>query len=253
MWILFSFRPRTLPDFVRMCRLYGMTMADVRMQEGWAMAHWLHRLGANHYVLETDATVCNILIWADGGITRSWQNDSVPDVANAEIWTDRALPDQHLIALASIASEEGAKARVHAFRYRVGNLPFSHYFPDDGESLAITYRPPKRDKNKSGAQAEAGEEGAAEEQVALEQMAEEADATPTAEVVDLPEGAKIKLMAPRGMTLINAKLFSAAQDASISWTRAGKERKVTVPAKGRTKKVCDVAVNDLQGMQFTIE
>ncbi len=36
MWILLNLRPRTLPDFVKMCRLYGMTMADVRMQEGWA-------------------------------------------------------------------------------------------------------------------------------------------------------------------------------------------------------------------------
>src|SRR5215207_2943395 len=39
MWILFVIRPRTLNDFIRLCRLYGMTMSDIRMQESWAMAH----------------------------------------------------------------------------------------------------------------------------------------------------------------------------------------------------------------------
>src|SRR5262249_2284363 len=43
MWILLELRPRTLLDYVRMCRLYGMSMADVRMREGWAMAVWLER------------------------------------------------------------------------------------------------------------------------------------------------------------------------------------------------------------------
>lgn len=41
MWIMLVIKPRTLTDFVRLCRLYGMTMADVRMQEAWALAHWL--------------------------------------------------------------------------------------------------------------------------------------------------------------------------------------------------------------------
>ena len=43
MWILLVIKPRTLTDFIRLCRIYGMTMADIRMKEAWAMAHWLSR------------------------------------------------------------------------------------------------------------------------------------------------------------------------------------------------------------------
>ena len=45
MWILFTKRPRTYREFERQCREYGMTMANVRFQEAWAMAHWLMRDG----------------------------------------------------------------------------------------------------------------------------------------------------------------------------------------------------------------
>src|SRR5207253_1014354 len=43
MWILLVVRPLTHLDYIRMCRLYGMTMSDIRMNEAWAMAHWLSR------------------------------------------------------------------------------------------------------------------------------------------------------------------------------------------------------------------
>ena len=43
MWILFVKRPRTYQEFDRLCRSYGMTMANIRFQEAWAMAHWLKR------------------------------------------------------------------------------------------------------------------------------------------------------------------------------------------------------------------
>lgn len=45
MWILFVTRPRTYQEFERLCRDYGMTMASIRFQEAWAMAHWLQREG----------------------------------------------------------------------------------------------------------------------------------------------------------------------------------------------------------------
>lgn len=45
MWLLFSKRPRTYQAFERICRDYGMTMANVRFHEAWAMAHWLAREG----------------------------------------------------------------------------------------------------------------------------------------------------------------------------------------------------------------
>jgi 5-methylcytosine-specific restriction endonuclease McrA len=45
MWILLEFRPKTYNDFKVMCREYGMTMADIRFQEAWALAEWLRGEG----------------------------------------------------------------------------------------------------------------------------------------------------------------------------------------------------------------
>lgn len=46
MWILLIKRPRTYQEFEGMCRDYGMTMANIRFQEAWAMAHWLEADGS---------------------------------------------------------------------------------------------------------------------------------------------------------------------------------------------------------------
>ena len=53
MWILFVKRPRTYQEFERLCRDYGMTMANIRFQEAWAMAHWLKREG--RYMIDKDS------------------------------------------------------------------------------------------------------------------------------------------------------------------------------------------------------
>lgn len=45
MWILFTKRPSTYQKYKELCRTYGMTMADIRFQESWAMARWLEREG----------------------------------------------------------------------------------------------------------------------------------------------------------------------------------------------------------------
>lgn len=45
MWILLVKRPRSYQEFERLCRAYGMTMANIRFQEAWAMARWLHAEG----------------------------------------------------------------------------------------------------------------------------------------------------------------------------------------------------------------
>ena len=45
MWLLFTKRPRTYQEFETLCRGYGMTMANVRFHEAWAMAHWLNKIG----------------------------------------------------------------------------------------------------------------------------------------------------------------------------------------------------------------
>lgn len=45
MWILLRKRPKRYIDFEHLCREYGLTMANVRFHEGWAMAIWLKRIG----------------------------------------------------------------------------------------------------------------------------------------------------------------------------------------------------------------
>ena len=46
MWILLVKRPKTYEEFHEECRTYGMTMANIRFEEAWAMAMWLERDGA---------------------------------------------------------------------------------------------------------------------------------------------------------------------------------------------------------------
>ncbi|WP_373283830.1 HNH endonuclease [Pontibacter amylolyticus] len=45
MWILFVKQPKTYKEYHDLCREYGLTMANIRFQEGWAMAEWLHKQG----------------------------------------------------------------------------------------------------------------------------------------------------------------------------------------------------------------
>lgn len=45
MWLLLSKQPSTYEEFARLCREYGMTMANIRFEEAWAMAKWLQREG----------------------------------------------------------------------------------------------------------------------------------------------------------------------------------------------------------------
>jgi 5-methylcytosine-specific restriction endonuclease McrA len=45
MWILLTFRPKTYDDFKKLCREYGMSMADIRFQEACALAEWLRKEG----------------------------------------------------------------------------------------------------------------------------------------------------------------------------------------------------------------
>lgn len=45
MWILLVKRPATYEGFHDLCRAYGLSMANIRFEEAWAMARWLHRHG----------------------------------------------------------------------------------------------------------------------------------------------------------------------------------------------------------------
>ena len=54
MWILLVKRP-SYQEFVEKCRSYGLTMADIRFGEAWAMAIWLERDGA--YLIDSHPQV----------------------------------------------------------------------------------------------------------------------------------------------------------------------------------------------------
>ncbi|MGF6695372.1 hypothetical protein M2318_005474 [Metapseudomonas resinovorans] len=53
-YILLRFRPKTYSEFVEMCREHGLTMSNIRFQEGWAFAVWLSKAG--EYKIEGDPT-----------------------------------------------------------------------------------------------------------------------------------------------------------------------------------------------------
>lgn len=52
-YLLLHHKPRIYAEFAALCRNHGLTMADVRFQEGWALAAWLQRAG----VYEIDGEV----------------------------------------------------------------------------------------------------------------------------------------------------------------------------------------------------
>ena len=55
MWLLFVKRPTTFPEYESLCRSYGLTMANIRFKEAWAMAHWLNRDGC--YAIDPSSTL----------------------------------------------------------------------------------------------------------------------------------------------------------------------------------------------------
>jgi hypothetical protein len=251
MWILFNFKPRTLTDFVRMCRLYGMTMADVRMQEGWAMAHWLNKLGDAQYALDREDRPANLLLWPDGGVTRMWDGDAVPKLDEAHVIARGVTPGQHLAILCAIGNGGAATQRVQLLRYSVGMLPFSHYFPDrDGEVLAIQYTPPDRTREP-----ELGEglerETATKEGADLEEMAEVSEETQET-LPATQRDANIRPLLPRGSRVLRHALLDAGQTVRVGWTQGRKSKNFDMPPTGRTKKLCDLTVAELEAAGFSL-
>lgn len=45
MWILLVKRPTSYDQYERLCRDYGLTMANIRFHEAWALAIWLNKQG----------------------------------------------------------------------------------------------------------------------------------------------------------------------------------------------------------------
>lgn len=140
MWIMLVIRPRTREDYIRMCRLYGMTMSDIRMQEAWAMAHWLAKAEPPAFGIEDDtASLYDLLIWPDSAITRIDANGNIPTGAS------RIYASQSGVAILGFLTIQ-ADGRLKLYEQPLAFIPFSTY--DLGhrpaQSLCIRYTPPDR-------------------------------------------------------------------------------------------------------------
>lgn len=144
MWIMLVIKPRTFRDFVRLCRLYGMTMSDIRMAEAWAMTHWLSRTAPPAYRIENDLSgKYDVVLWPDSAITRVDPSFPLPPETNRIYTNIRGDSVLGFIVLQ-------ADGRMKFYEQPVGFIPFSAY--DLGtrtpQSLAIQYRPPDRKHRK---------------------------------------------------------------------------------------------------------
>ncbi len=198
MWILFVLRPRTREDFTRLCRVYGMTMSDIRMNEGWAMAEWLSRTDA--YQIDKGARPSQLIRWgSSGAVTRKWTDDLVE--GEFDVLQESVASSEDVLFVVADRSE--TEANIIAYRIPVLELPFSHYFRGTaltGDSLAIDYVPPKRD----------GGEG------------------------DAP---KLVDLAPRGRTLLAWKSVSPEDSAEVSMKRGEVNSTRSIPPRSRRKKL----------------
>jgi len=139
-WIMLVIRPRTLPDFIRMCRLYGMTMSDIRMQEAWAMAHWLARAEPPAYGIENDErSSYDLVLWPDSAITRADVNQPLPKGA---VRIHAAVSGSAVLGF--LTSEAGGCLKFH--EQPIASIPFSTYNLGGraAQSLCIRYTPPDR-------------------------------------------------------------------------------------------------------------
>jgi hypothetical protein len=140
MWILLVLRPRTFFDYVRMCRLYGMTMSDIRMQEAWAMAHWLAKSEPPAYGIENDAaSLYDLLLWPDSAVTRTDVGTNPPE--GAIRIHSRVLGT----ALFGFLTPE-ANGRIKLHEQPIPYIPFSTYELGSRppQALCIRYTPPDR-------------------------------------------------------------------------------------------------------------
>ncbi len=140
MWILLVIRPRTLHDYIRMCRLYGMTMADIRMQEAWSMAHWLARATPPAYGIENDAEgIYDLLLWPDGALTRTDRGATLVEGVR-RLYSN--VPGESAFAFIV----ENGEGRLRIYEYPIHFIPFSTYELGmrPPQSLCIVYRPPDR-------------------------------------------------------------------------------------------------------------
>lgn len=137
MWILFVLRPKSLRDFMQMCRLYGMTMADIRMQEAWAMAQWLARSTETDYrIANPENEAYDIFLWPGNRITKL-EAGSIPPSSHAPatLVARSVGGDRHLVAISQESSGR-------LFQTDVPNefIPFSDYDLSPRSPAALSFR-----------------------------------------------------------------------------------------------------------------
>ena len=133
-------RPRTIDDYIRMCRLYGMTMSDIRMQEAWAMAHWLARAEPPAFGIEKDEeSVYDLLRWGDSAVRRCDAGAVVPDDAQAIY---RGVSGDGFLGFLT----RQADGRLKLHEQPIASIPFSTYElgARPPQALCIRYTPPDR-------------------------------------------------------------------------------------------------------------
>lgn len=136
MWILFEIRPRNFHDFVRLCRLYGLTMSDIRMQEAWAMAHWLPWYDIDDEVSHTYDLLC----WPDNAITRRRTGERLPGDPQP---IHQNVPATCVFGFVAQSSQD---LLPRFYEIPVTEIPFSTYNlgARPRNDIAITYRAPDR-------------------------------------------------------------------------------------------------------------
>lgn len=142
MWILLVIRPHTFLDFVRLCRMYGMTMSDIRMAEAWAMAHWLANDRPPGYsIANEEKSLYDLYLWGDSAVTRTGAGSGVTGSAQC-LYKD--VRGRHVLGFLA-QSEDG---RVRFYEQPGSFLPFSDYALGSRppQCLAIRYVPPERKK-----------------------------------------------------------------------------------------------------------
>lgn len=137
MWILLEIKPVTKRDLARLCRIYGMTMADIRFDEAWAMAVWLERDG--HYQIAHESDRYDVLLWEDNAVTRRFaSNDPAP--AGSRVIADELPGDQFFCFL---VPPDETKAKARYFEFPLGDIPFV-YDLDERPATDIAIWPNQR-------------------------------------------------------------------------------------------------------------
>jgi len=120
-----------------------MTMSDIRMQEAWAMAHWLSRANPLAYGIEDDAKHgYDLIVWPDNAITRV---DIGAELSQQAV---RLYENVSGDSILGFLTETDGRLKFH--EQPVAFLPFSSYDlgTREPQALAIQYSSPDRENHQ---------------------------------------------------------------------------------------------------------